>query len=213
MTCREPAGTGRFITAALLLCFAAGTAMAAGPGDCRGLVRGLLRKAPAAGGKIAVADFNYADGRVSADGEVLAGRITTELVELEKYKVAERREIEKVFAELKLQGSGAIGTDSIKDIGALLGADWLILGTLTELSRGRIEVNARLVEVSSGEIIGARRVKLRKDWRDKPAAGEKGENSFNEGTELKEYDKAIRTYMDKKAGSERRVVKEPPPSF
>lgn len=69
MTYREPAWTGRYIIAALLLCFAAGTAMAAGPGDCRGLVRGLLKKAPAAGGKIAVADFTYADGQVSADGE------------------------------------------------------------------------------------------------------------------------------------------------
>lgn len=197
----------------LLLACAPATSGAAGAGPYRDLVRELVKNAAGADKKIGVANFTYPDGRVSGDGDVVSGRITTELVRLKKFKVTERKEIEKVFAELKLQSSGAIGADSIKDIGKTLGADWLILGTLTELPGRRIEVNARLVGVESGEIISACAVKVKKDWSDKPAASGKGGSEFKDGAELEEYDKAIRSYMDKKAGEEKHVIKEPPPSF
>lgn len=199
------------LLAVLLFC-APVSAGAASSGAYRDLARELLKNSSGTEKKIGVANFTYADGRVSGDGDVISGRITTELVRLKKFKVTERKEIEKVFEELKLQSSGAIGAESIKDIGKTLGADWLILGTLTELSGRRIEVNARLVGVESAEIISACTVKVKKDWNDKPAA-EGGEHGFKDGGELKEYDKAIRSYMDKKAGEEKHVIKEPPPSF
>ena len=197
----------------LLLFCSAASAGAAGLGPYREVARELLKNAAGADKKIGVANFTYPDGRVSGDGDVISGRITTELVRLKKFKVTERKEIEKVFLELKLQSSGAIGADSIKDLGKTLGADWLILGTLTELPGRRIEVSARLVGVESGEILSAHSVKVKKDWRDKPAGEPKGEHGFKDGGDLKEYDKAIRSYMDKKAGEERHVIKEPPPSF
>lgn len=195
----------------LLLC-APASALAAGHGPYRELALELLKTAAGADKKIAVANFTYPGGKVSGDGDVISGRITTELVRLKKFKVTERREMEKVFGELKLQSSGAIGADSIKDLGKTLGADWLILGTLAELPGRRIEVNARLVGVESGEILSAYSVKVKKDWRDKPAE-EPGEHGFKDGGDLKAYDKAIRSYMDKKAGEEKHVIKEPPPSF
>jgi len=202
----------KILLAVLLLCGPV-VAGAAGPGSCRELVRELLKSSTGADRKIGVANFTYQDGRDTADGDVISGRITTELVRLKKFRVTERREIEKVFGELKLQSSGAMGADSIKSVGKMLGADWLILGTLTGLPGGRIEVNARLVGVESGEIINAYSVKIRKDWKDAPAAEKAEENDFNKSGELKEYDKAIRSYMDKKAGEEKHVIKEPPPSF
>lgn len=159
--------------------------------------------------KIAVADFSYPDGRAAGDGDIVSERITTELVRLKKFRVAERREIQKVLAELRLQSSGATGGDPIMDLGKVLGADWLILGTLTELSGGRVEINARLVGVESGEIISAAAVKVKKDWRDPPP----GDNEFRRKSDLDEYDKAIQKYMEQKAGEEKRVVKEMPPSF
>jgi len=174
-----------------------------------GLVSDLL-KGCSGDRKIAVANFAYEDGRASGDGEVVSARLTTELVKLKKFRVAERKEIEKVFAELKLQRSGAMDAGSVKDAGKLLGADWMVLGTLTELSSGRIEVNARLVSVESGEIINASAARVKKDWRDKPARGEAGENEIKKNPELDEYDKAILKYMNEKAGEKKNVVKEPP---
>ena len=93
----------------------------------------LLKDCTGVNKTIAVAGFSYSDGRDSRDGGVVAERITTELVKLKKFKVIERKEIEKVFEELKLQRSGAIDSDSAKDIGKMLGADWVVVGTLTEL--------------------------------------------------------------------------------
>jgi curli biogenesis system outer membrane secretion channel CsgG len=173
------------------------------------LVRDLLKDC---GGdkKLAVGNFTYPDGRASGDGDVVSERLTTELVNMKKFRVTERREIEKVFDELKLQSSGAIGTDSVKSIGKLLGADWIILGTLTELSNKRIEINARLVGVESGEIINAVNAKVKKDWRDKASSGDGESPAIKKNDQLDEYDKAIRKYMDEKAGEKNHVVKEPP---
>lgn len=132
----------------------------------RPIANELLENCEGVDKKIAVAGFSYSDGRDSRDGGVVAERITTELVKLKKIKVIERKEIEKVFEELKLQRSGAIDSDSVKDIGKMLGADWVVVGTLTELPDKQLELNARIVGVESGEIINATSAHLKKDWLD-----------------------------------------------
>ena len=126
----------------------------------------LLKDCTGVNKAVAVAGFSYSDGRDSRDGGVVAERITTELVKAKKFKVIERKEIEKVFEELKLQRSGAINPDSAKDIGKMLGADWMVVGTLTELPDKQLELNARLVGVESGEIINAANSHIKKDWLD-----------------------------------------------
>ncbi|HAF96067.1 MAG: hypothetical protein A2021_01570 [Elusimicrobia bacterium GWF2_52_66] len=126
----------------------------------------LLKDCTGAGKAVAVAGFSYSDGRDSRDGGVVAERITTELVKSKKFKVIERKEIEKVFEELKLQRSGAINPDSAKEIGQMLGADWVVVGTLTELPDKQLELNTRLVSVESGEIINAAKTQIKKDWLD-----------------------------------------------
>ena len=126
----------------------------------------LLKNCEGLDKKIAVAGFSYSDGRDSRDGGVVADRMTTELVKAKKFKVIERKEIEKVFEELKVQRSGAIDSDSAKEIGKMLGADWIVVGTLTELPNRQLELNARLVGVESGEILNAAGYRIVKDWVD-----------------------------------------------
>jgi len=126
----------------------------------------LLKNCDGVDKKIAVAGFSYSDGRDSRDGGVVAERITTELVKVKKFKVIERKEIEKVFEELKFQHSGAISPESAKEIGKMLGADWVVVGTLIELPDKRLEINTRLVAVESAEIITAASTRLIKDWLD-----------------------------------------------
>ena len=126
----------------------------------------LLKNCEGSDKKIAVAGFSYSDGRDSRDGGVVAERITTELVKAKKFKVIERKEIEKVFEELKLQRSGAITPDSAKEIGKMLGADWLVVGTLTELPDKQLELNTRVVNVESTEILTASNDRIEKDWLD-----------------------------------------------
>lgn len=171
----------------------------------------LLKNCEGRDKAIAVAGFSYSDKRDSKDGSVIAERLTTELVKVKKFKIIEREEIEKVFTELKLQESGAVGADSIKSAGKMLGVDWMILGTLTELEGRQIEINARLVAVESGEIMNAFNAVVKKDWRDKPAKESADENELKENDELKEYDKAILKYMDEKTGKKQQIKQ--PPSF
>lgn len=115
---------------------------------------------------IAVAGLSYSDGRDSADGDIVAERITTELVKNKRLKVIERKEIEKVFLELKFQQSGVISTDSVKEIGKMLGVDWIVVGTLTGLHDKQLELNIRLVGVEFGEIINAASGLVERDWLD-----------------------------------------------
>lgn len=178
---------------------------------CRQIASELLKNCEGKDKAVAVAGFSYSDKRESKDGSVITERLTTELVKVKKFKIIEREEIEKVFTELKLQGSGAVGTDSIKSAGKMLGVDWMILGTLTELENRRIEVNARLVAVESGEIINAFNGVVKKDWRDKPAKESADENELKESDQLKEYDKAILKYMGEKTGKKQQIKQ--PPSF
>jgi curli biogenesis system outer membrane secretion channel CsgG len=95
---------------------------------------------------------------------VVSERVTTELIRLGKLKVVERKEIEKVLRELKLQMSGQIDQDSTKRLGKMLGADLLVIGTMTELPGKKLELNARLAGVESGEAYSAVSGQVEKNW-------------------------------------------------
>lgn len=133
-------------------------------GEYGPIVGALLKDYRGDGKTIAVAGFSYADGRASTDGKIVSERITTELIKLKKLKVVERREIEKVLGELKLQVSGQMDQASAKRLGLMLGADLLIVGTLTELPGGKIELNARLAGVESGEAVSAVSGTVERNW-------------------------------------------------
>jgi|GEM_PF-2374278 len=124
----------------------------------------LLKGCDGGDKKVAVAGFAYSDGRDSRDGGVVAERITTELVKSRKVKIIERKQISKVFEELKFQRSGAIDSGSVKEIGKMLGADLVVVGTLVELPNKQIELNARVVGIESGEILSAATGLIKKDW-------------------------------------------------
>ncbi|HAT73287.1 MAG TPA: hypothetical protein DCS63_10780 [Elusimicrobia bacterium] len=133
-------------------------------GDYGPIANALLNGYRGDGKTIAVAGFSYADGRASADGNVVSERVTTELIKTGKLKVVERKEIEKVLRELKLQVSGQMDQDSAKKLGKLLGADLLVIGTMTELPGNKLELNVRLAGVESGEAYSAVSGQVEKNW-------------------------------------------------
>lgn len=133
-------------------------------GDYGPIVNALLNGYRGEGKTIAVAGFSYADGRASTDGGVVSERLTTELIKTGKLKVVERKEIEKVLRELKLQVSGQMDQAAAKQLGKLLGADLLVLGTMTELPGKKLELNVRLAGVESGEAYSAVSGQVDKNW-------------------------------------------------
>lgn len=83
------------------------------------------------------------------------------------FRVIERQQLEKVLAEQKLQMSGVIDNNSAVEIGKMLGADGIMVGSVTEYGRtiypkARLTVNVRVIEVKTGLIKWATEIKGRK---------------------------------------------------
>lgn len=123
--------------------------------------------------KVAILPFVYVDGRESMGGNIIAERLTTRIINLKKLEVIERSMLDKVMAELKLQVSGVIASDSAKELGKILGVEAIITGSLVAMQKGKIEVNARLIRTETAEAIVASNVVLEKDWLDETEKPEK----------------------------------------
>ena len=118
--------------------------------------------------RIAVLEFAYADNKVSQGPAVVQERITTALARKRVGTVVERKLLDRVMGELRIQQAGMFDPATIKKIGKVLGADYVVIGTLNDVSRTRTEVNARLVDAETAEFIGASSAVIAKTWLDEP---------------------------------------------
>lgn len=95
------------------------------------------------------ADAKLAKRKVDfAIGEMFA----RQLIETGSFKIVERVELKKILEEQSLSLSGAIETKSAVEIGQLLGAQLLIMGSIARMGRS-YQINARLVDAQTGEVI------------------------------------------------------------
>jgi len=105
-------------------------------------------------------------------GEGIAETVTTELVNTGKFRVVERKDLQKVLDEQKLGKEGILDPATAAAVGKVLGVQLFILGTVTEFSLdsqkvsvpilGKVEVtiarcviNAKMVNVETAEIMAA----------------------------------------------------------
>ena len=77
-------------------------------------------------------------------------------------KIIERANLEAILKEQDFQSSGLVNEENIKSIGKIAGADFVCYGTLKDLG-GSITVNARVVDVESGELCAIARATIIKD--------------------------------------------------
>lgn len=142
---------------------------------------------------VAVMDFDYATvqsgvaaifGSNQDVGKGLADLIVEKLVKAGTYRVIERKAIQKILAEQNFSNSDRVDPNSAAKIGRLLGADAIIMGSITQFGRddkqtkvggdvigGRLSkygiggvgrknskavvgLTARMVSVDTGEILG-----------------------------------------------------------
>jgi len=99
---------------------------------------------------IAILDFESI-GSEEYLGKAVAEIIRTELVETRKFRVVERAQIKKALSEQELQTSGAIDDESAVQIGKLLGADLIIVGSVVKIGTS-YTINSRLIDVQTGEV-------------------------------------------------------------
>lgn len=103
--------------------------------------------------KIAVIEFTNLDGSVTAFGQFLAEELITKLFTVGggKFEVVERSQLQKVFAELGFQMTGAVDENTVKKLGKVLGVDAIITGSITDLENS-VKINARMIGTETGRV-------------------------------------------------------------
>ncbi len=102
------------------------------------------------GAKIAVLNFQ---GLLVDDdlGVAVAEIIRTEVVGLGDYTVIERGMVEQVLKEQELQLTGTVDPETAVEIGKLIGAEFVIIGSIVKT--GTVyTINARLIDVETGVV-------------------------------------------------------------
>lgn len=188
------------------------------------LVVGVLAALPAAADekpRIAVIEIqNKADNHYWWHGGGAAAQdvFVTELFKSGKFRVVEREQINAILQEKGLVLSGDINPSTAMQIGQLLGAEYLLAGSVTEYGEDRTDVrtpgirrlpgvsvgkknftaamNARVFDTSTGEIV----------WADEARAEESSSRVFVGGfgggnSDRRMFDKVMRPIIDELVAS------------
>lgn len=140
--------------------WATGTALGASPISkelgkiAKDLTDGYKVKRPkAAKEPLAIFSFN-SNERLAKQrmGFAVAELLTHKFTSLGAFVVVERAALHRVMEEQKLHLTGAIDPKTAVEIGKLLGAKVLLLGSVEKLG-GSYQLNARLVDVEAGEVL------------------------------------------------------------
>ena len=98
---------------------------------------------------IAIIDF---EGIGVSEGEAraLTHRLTSEIISLEMYQIVERSEMKRLLDEQKFQYSGCVDITCAVEIGKLIGAKYMVVGSISKL--GNIfSLDSRMISVETGE--------------------------------------------------------------
>mgnify|MGYP001600989273 FL=1 len=111
---------------------------------------------------VAILDFTELSGAKLLFGGYLSEKLIFEIFRIEGLKVIERNKLNEVLRELTLQNTGMMDGNSIKELGRILGVDALLIGTITDMGTS-VDINGRLVNTQSAEILAVTSIMLKKD--------------------------------------------------
>jgi hypothetical protein len=114
--------------------------------------------------RVGLLAFPYHDGRISSGSSIVCERLTTYLVATKGLRVVERRLVQKLLEEQKLNETGVIDPTTARKMGQVLGVDILVTGTLIDLENGNTEVNARALKSDTGEVVSAAHAVIDRTW-------------------------------------------------
>ncbi|MBN1550216.1 hypothetical protein JW979_02055 [bacterium] len=98
---------------------------------------------------IAVLDFESI-GAEEHLGKAVSEIMRTELIDTNRYRVVERAQINKTISEQRFQKSGLIDDKSAIELGKLLGADLIVIGSVVKIGTS-YTINSRMIETKTGE--------------------------------------------------------------
>jgi len=149
------------------------------------LFTSLLHAAPA----VAVIDFEPGASVTQQQAVIMTGLFRSELVRSGQVNVVDRGSLDRIIVEYKFQYSDWVNPDSVKGLGTMVGADYLITGNfgvvgnqlilvveMTDIQTGRIHHSSRLALASTNEydrkVAGFAREFAEKFPRENPFTGE-----------------------------------------
>ena len=88
------------------------------------------------------------------DSKALTQRLTSEMIKLGEYQVLERSEMKRLLSEQKFQYSGCVDTKCAVELGKMLGAKYMVVGTISKLGK-TFTLDSRLISVESSEAYGS----------------------------------------------------------
>ncbi len=109
--------------------------------------------------KVGIIEFQplNEEARKESLGAIFSEMLTTALVNSEAFKVTEREQLQKVAKELQLSQSGMIDTSQAKQLGKMVGADAIIIGSVTKIGPD-LRLDTRIIDVQSGIILTAEKI-------------------------------------------------------
>jgi opacity protein-like surface antigen len=114
--------------------------------------------------RVAILPLEYRGRAGHPLGRQLADDLTYWLVKSKKVTVVERAMVDKVMQELAFQQTGAIDDTQAQKIGRGLGAQALILGTITDGDKHRAVIQTRIIRTETFEVISVSKFETRRDW-------------------------------------------------
>ncbi len=86
-------------------------------------------------------------------GKGLADFFAYDFAKISAFTVVERDKIEFIMKEIELQKSGAVDRASAVQVGKILGARYMVFGSITQLDRRNTGMVVRVVSVETSEIV------------------------------------------------------------
>ena len=86
-------------------------------------------------------------------GSILTRMIETSLYNCKKFRLIERRNLDKILIEQKFQLSGLVD-DSVVQIGKIAGVDFLLIGSVSKIS-GEIIIDFKIINIESANVFYA----------------------------------------------------------
>lgn len=123
--------------------------------------------------RIAILEFDAVTAEAEKDnlGRVSAEFLITAAVNSGLFGVVERAALKKVLDEMQIgHGSASPGSEA-QAIGALLGAQGVLTGSVAKTGSS-VRLDARLIDVASGNIVAARNAYAKSDLRSLATAAE-----------------------------------------
>ncbi len=113
--------------------------------------------ATAVGERLSIAVLPFSSKGLGRDiGQIdLLDKAITELVNLNRFKVIERAQLEKILAEQQLGMSGVLDASTAAQIGKGIGVDAVMIGSITQ-GGNSVTIDARLIDTETATIISAK---------------------------------------------------------